>query len=683
MTNPLKERSPLPYELPQFDLLTPELLESSILEGMEIERAEWEAIATSTEPATVANTVEALEQTGEMLTRALNVFWSLAGNVGGENYEAIELKIAPLLAAHTDAYLLDERLYARIKSVDLSEACDETKHWVTEQLREFERGGISLSAADKEVLRGLNAELAGLEMEYHQKVVAGLKSSAVELTEEEVAGLDESSQAALAATAREAGRGQYLTSMDNPSIQAIVAALPSAQARARVQAASLSRGDGGEADTRELVLKIVRLRDKSAKLLGFANHAALVVEEEGARTVENVSSLLSKVVGPARAKLAEERAELAKVLAQAGEIASEADFALSDWARAETLARRERFDLNDEVLKPYFELNNVIEKGVFFAANKLYGLTFERRSDLKGWTDDVAVWEVKDETGAGIGLFLGDFYTREGKNGGAWMANLVEQSHLENTFPVVTNSQNIAHPGEGRLTLLTFDEVITAFHEFGHALNGLLSNCKYASLAGANTSRDFVELPSQFNEYWATHPQVLVNYARHIETGEVLPTELVERLRAMAKFGQGYATSEYLAASLLDLGWHQLEEGDVPADVEGVLPKEDELLREAGFDPSEVVARYRTTYFPHTFAGGYDARYWAYMWAEVLAADTEAWFKNEGEIDGDGGFNREAGRRFAAEVLSRGNTRETQESYLAFAGRNPDAHHLLVKRGLV
>ncbi|WP_371164565.1 M3 family metallopeptidase [Buchananella felis] len=682
MTNPLAQPSPLPYELPQFELLTPELMEASIVEGMEIERAEWEQIATSTEPATVENTVEALERAGELLTRANAVFWNLAGAVGGAAYDEAELRLAPLLAAHTDAYLLDERLYERIKSVDLSAADAETKQWVSEQLREFERGGIALSAADKDVLRGLNAQLAGLEAEYQQKVVAGLKESAVELSAAEVETLDESARAALAATAAEAGHGEFLTSMDNPTVQAIVASLPSAQARARVHAASISRGASGEADTRELVLKIVRLRDQAAKLLGFANHAALAVDEEGARTTKNVMGLLGQLVEPARTKLRAERAELAKVLAKAGEIDGVEAFALSDWARAETLARKERFELNDDVLRPYFELGSVIENGVFYAANLLYGLSFERREDLKGWADDVIVWEVKDEAGNGIGLFLGDFYTRDGKAGGAWMNNLVEQSHLEGTYPVVVNCQNIARPGEGQPTLLTFDEVTTAFHEFGHALNGLLSNCKYASLAGANTSRDFVELPSQFNENWATHPRVLANYARHIDTGEVLPAELVERLTAMAQFGQGYATSEYLAASLLDQGWHQLEMDQLPVDAEGVLAKEDELLRQAGFDPSEVVARYRTTYFPHTFAGGYDARYWAYIWAEVLAADAVAWFRSEGEIDGDGGLNREAGRRFAAEVLSRGNTRPTQESYRAFAGRDAEVKHLLAKRGL-
>lgn len=682
-THPLAAASPLPYELPEFAKLTPALLAEAIEAGMESERAEWEAIATNPEPPTVANTVEALELTGQLFDRATDIFFNLAGAVGGSEYEQLETELAPKLAAHNDAYWLDERLYQRLRAVDLSDADPETRYMVSEDLKEFERGGIALAAADKERLRELNARLADLQTTFGQKVIAGLKTAAVELSEEEAAGLDESTRAALARTARDAGvDAPYLTTVDTPSIQAIAAALTNPAARAKVHAASVSRGWQEPGDTRELVLQIARLRAERAALLGFDHHAALVAAGETARTTPAVMELLNSLVGPALANLAREAGELADELAAAGEIASPADFAPADWARAEAVAKRRRFALDDEVLRPYFELNRVIEDGVFFAAHELYGLTFTLREDLEGFDETVKIWEVKDEDGQGIGLFVGDYYTRDGKAGGAWMANFVEQSHLTGKKPVVINCQNLVPPPAGQPTLLTFDEVITAFHEFGHALNGLLSNTRYASVAGANTSRDFVELPSQFNENWATHPRVLANYARHYRTGEVLPAEHVARLEEMAKFGQGYATAEYLAAALLDQGWHQFTADQVPTASADVAATEDQLLRAAGLDPRQPVARYRSTYFNHTFGGGYDAGYYAYVWAEVLAADAVAWFRTEGAQGDDLGLNRQAGKRFAAEVLSRGSSRDAMESYRAFAGRAPQVEHLLAKRGL-
>lgn len=680
-TNPFSRPWDLPLGLPDFAAVAHEDIEPAIRAGMAAQRAEWEAVATNPEPATLANTVEALERSGDLFDRSVTVLYSLTSATHCPDLDALEEALGPDLAAHHDAYQLDPRLYDRFRALDaLGEGGRDADGRVLDAeaarlvhlaVEDFERAGVGLRGEPAQRLRQVNARLSTLEARFSTLVTDAMHAAGV---------ANFTRTPALATTADPVERRRLL-------------------------ARAMGRGVGGEHDTRAVVLEEVALRAERAALLGHPHHASLVAAESAARTTQAVTALLERLVPSAMANARQDADVLAGRMvadpAAAAALASGESFGPADWSYYEEAERHRRFGVDDAVLAPYLELWNVVEKGVFHAAHALYGLTFHEREDLAAhmYAPGIRVWEVRDGVAAEpgspeeeaplLGLFVGDYYAREGKNGGAWMNSLVDQSHLTGRRPVVINCVNVDQPGPGPdgvtpPVLLTWDQVITCFHEFGHALHGLLADTRYPSASGTAVPRDVVEFPSQVNEQWALHPRVLASYARHVGTGEPLPEGLATQLRSQGAFGQGYATTEYLGAALLDQAWHTLAPQEVPGEPEAVEAFEREALVRAGIDDALVPPRYRTTYFSHAFGGGYDAAYYAYIWSEVMDADTVDWFRTDGEggHDGDLGLNREAGETFRRELLARGNSRDPSVGYQAFRGREPEVGSLLRRRGL-
>lgn len=685
-SNPFATPSTLAYGLPDLARVEIAHFAPAIEEGMEIQLAEWEAVATNPEPATFANTLEALERSGDLLGRVLRTFWIYTSSIGGPELDAVDAELSPKLQAHWDAFNLDPRLLERYD--ELADAVERGDHeplepeaaWLLHRYRLLaRRAGVGLEPEQTERLMELNARITALETEFGQRVVTGMTAAAVPVTDEaELAGLSDGDRAALHQTAVDRGSSAgHLISLILPTSQPVLVSAESRDLRRRVQSASEARGTGADpaSDTRATILELARARAERADLLGYPHHAGYVAEGGTAKSTEAVMAMLTSLAQPAVRNARAEAQELQTALAAEHPGAT---LESSDWTHYAERVRRDRYDVDLAALRPYFELERVLVDGVFWAATQLYGLTFTERHDLPTYADGMRVWEVLDGDGTGIGLFLGDYYAREGKRGGAWMTSFSNQSHLLGTHPVVTNTLNVPRPPAGEPTLLTWDEVNTTFHEFGHALHGLLSDVTYPSLSGTAVPRDFVEYPSQVNEMWATHPQVMARYARHHLTGEALPAEVATRLAEAARYGEGFRTTEYLGAALVDQAWHQLAAADVPSDVEAVAPYEAEALVRFGLDFDLVPPRYRSTYFNHTFGGGYDAGYYSYIWSEVLDADTQAWFE-EGENDG---LDAERGRRFRTELLSRGHSRDPLESYRILRGRDADLEPLLVRRGL-
>ncbi|HZK06213.1 MAG TPA: M3 family metallopeptidase [Actinomycetaceae bacterium] len=688
-SNPLAQVSQLPFELPDFAAITSAHVREALDAGMAEEEAEWERIATDAAVPDVENTLVALEVAGRLLDRATTVMSTLVSSVGGDEWDAVESDFTPKLSAHSDKLWLDERIYLRLISLERGRAIlglDEETSWLlSEQLRWFRESGIQLAPEDRERLKELNSEIAIAETEFSQRATKAIEHAALALEDDDLAGLDGETRAALAANAAARGRDGHLLTFLSSSQQPITARLANPDTRRRVLAASLARGNGDDeaTDTRAVVLKLARLRAERARLLGHPDHATAVAAQGTAKSADDVAARLGQLAAPAARNASREAEELAALKAER----DDAPFEPSDWVFYEERLRSRKFTIDDDALRPYLELRSVIENGVFYAATRLYGITFHERDDLAAYDPDVKVWEVREDDDTPLGLFLGDFYARKGKHGGAWMHNLVEQSSLLGTRPVIMNNLNITKPAADEPTLLDWDETRTCFHEFGHALHGLFSNARYPSLEGTSVPRDFVEFPSQVNEMWMVNEEVLANFARHHQTGEVLPAEQLEKLLAMGTFGQGFATSEYLQATLLDQAWHRLAPEDVPRVPEDVAAFEERALQEAGLANEFVPPRYGTTYFSHAFAGGYDANYYSYIWSEVLDADTVEWFKNEGartpdDGESDGGLNRGAGQHFRDELLSRGNTRDPLESFREFRGRDAEIGPLLVRRGL-
>ena len=564
---------------------------------------------------------------------------------------------------------MNRRLFDRFAAVDTTGLDDESARLVEEYLKEFRQSGIQLEDAGQDRLRAVNAELSRLGTEFGQRVKEAMKTSALLLDDAvELSGLPADDIASAAEAARAAGHdGKYLLTLIQPSNQPAMASLENREVRRRLYEASISRGSsGGSLDVRDLVKSMVALRAEKARLLGFANYAELTVDRQTAPDFEAVQSMMNRLAPAAVRNADAEAAALAEVAGHPLEA--------WDWAYYSAKVRRERYSVDEQALRPYFELDRVLRDGVFYAATSLYGVTFHERPDLKGYHPDVRVWEVRNEDGSELGLFLGDYYSRESKRGGAWMNSLVDQSALLGTKPVVINNLNISKPPAGEPTLLTLDELRTAFHEFGHALHGLFSNVTFPRFSGTAVPRDFVEYPSQVNEMWIMWPEVLANYARHHVTGEPLAQDIVDKLNESQLWGEGFGTTEYLGAALLDLAWHVLDESGVPADV---LAFEAKALAAAGVAHSLIPPRYRTGYFQHIFAGdGYAAGYYSYIWSEVLDADTVEWFKE------NGGLSRANGDFFRAELLSRGNSREPLDSFRAFRGRDARLEPLLKRRGL-
>ena len=657
--------------LPGFTSVDHADIEPAIRAGIAAERQEWEAIATNEAEPTIANTVDALERSGELLERALTVLDALTSATDCPDLDELEEMLAPELAAHSDAYHLDERLYRRFKALDdrVATAPDgedvrdadgviidaETARLIRLTVEGFERNGVGLDESDTDALKKINARVNALKIRF--SVLATEAMHAAEVTNVTV-------------------------------VPALTSTRPHA-ARLALMEKSMNRGlggQGGTGDTRDIVLELVALRAKRAALLGYPHHAALVAAESAARTTEAVSEMLTRLTPPAMANARRDAQIYAARMERDPQTREGETFGPADWPLYEAAERKERFGVDDEVLAPYLELWSVVTKGVFYAANRLYGITFHEREDLAEhmYAPGIRVWEVRDgeEPQAPVlGLFVGDYYARAGKSGGAWMDSLVTGSTLTGRKPVVINCCNIEQPTSGP-ALLTWDEVVTCFHEFGHALHALFSEARYPSASGTAVPRDVVEFPSQLNEKWALHPDVLAGYARHVDSDEPLPTELAEQLRGQGAFGQGYATTEYLGAAVLDQAWHTLAPNEVPRDVHEVALFEHRALAEAGINDALVPPRYRSTYFSHVFAGGYSAAYYAYIWSEVMDADAIAWFTTDGEINGDLGLNRKAGEAFRREFLARGDSRDALTSYRAFTGREPSIPPLLKRRGL-
>ncbi len=651
-----------PY--PRLDEITEESFRPAFAAALEEHRAEVRAITLDPAPATFANTVEALERSGDLLRRVGAVFSTLAGSCSTPGLREIEKEVAPQLAAHADAILLDPGLFARLEAVPAEGLDPEDARLLERKLRDAVRAGARLDREQQDRLRALNAELSALSTEFSARLLAGANAAAVHVTD--VARLDGLSADAVAAAARAAVDrgydGGYLLTLVLPTGQPALASLTDRALREELHTASVTRGaTGDEHDTRDLVLRLAHLRAERAALLGHPHHASWVVEVGTAGTVEAIEAMLAQLVPAA----------VANARAEAEELSELAGYPVQAWDRAfwaERL-RRERFAVDAAALRPYFELERVLHDGVFHAAGELYGLRFAERHDLPVHHETVRVFDVLDGDEP-LGVFVADLFARESKRGGAWMNSFVTQSRLLGTRPVVLNTLNLVR---GEPTLLSVDEVRTLFHEFGHALHGLLSDVRHPTFAGTGVPRDFVEFPSQVNEMWLDDPAVLARCARHHGTGEPIPAALVEKLRASRRSGEGSATTEYLAATLLDLAWHTLGEDEVVTDV---LAFEAAVLARAGVDVPSTPPRYRSPYFNHVWGGGYSAGYYSYIWAEVLDADTVEWFAERG------GLRRENGDAFRAGLLSRGGSVEPMEAYRAFRGRDPEIGPLLTRRGL-
>jgi peptidyl-dipeptidase Dcp len=671
--NPLHRPSPLPFGLPPFADIRPEDCREALLAGMAEQRAEVDAIVAAPEPATFENTIVALERSGALLTRAWNVFGNLTSSVSTPRLREIEREVAPLEAAHEDAIRLDPALFARIDAVHSSRhdaGLDEEAVRLVERYHlDFVLTGARLDEAGRARLTELNQELSTLSTTFGQNLQPATEAAAVRVTDvAELDGLDDEAIATAATAAADREVEGYLLTLLLPTGQPVLTKLRNRDLRRRVFEASLSRASAGEHDNRPVAERIARLRAERARLLGFDTHADVVLADSTARTTAAVDAMLASMV-PASVRNAEaEAAVLAEAARRDG-----VDLAAWDWAFYSERVRAERYAVDTTALRPYFELDRVLVEGVFHAAELLYGYRFSPRPELSGYHPDVRVWEVSDAGGTPVGLYLGDFFAREGKRGGAWMSSFVRQSGLLGMQPVVVNNLNVSRAADGQPTLLTLDEVNTLFHEFGHALHGLSSAVTYPRFSGTAVPRDFVEFPSQVNEMWALWPEVLGNYARHVETGERLPAEDVHAIDAARLWGEGFATLEYLAATLLDQAWHRITPETELGDP---IEFEQRALEEAGVASPYVPPRYRTTYFQHIFAGGYSAGYYSYIWSEILDADTVEWFKERG------GLRRENGDAFRKRLLSVGGSVDPLAAFRAVRGRDADPGPLLRRRGL-
>jgi peptidyl-dipeptidase Dcp len=676
--NPLLVESTLPFHYPRFDRIRNEDFLPAIEQGMAEHRKNVEAIAASSAQPTFENTIVALERSSATLDRVTTIFGNLNSANTNPELQAVELKIAPELAAHNDAILLDPRLFARIDTLyaerDKLGLDAESARLLWRYHQDFVRAGARLSDAGKAKLRTLNTELATLETTFEQNVLKEREAAGVVFDRrEDLAGLTDAEIAEAAEAAKAAGKpGKFVIALVNTTGQPVEQNLASHASREKVMAASLARGSrGGEFDNRAVVADIARKRAERAVLLGYPNHAAYQLEEQTVGTVATLNKLLGELAPPAVANARKEAAGL-----QAMIDAGKGGFTLgaADWDTYAEKVRKARYAFDEAQLKPYYEMNHVLVDGVFFAATKLYGITFKERHDLPVYEPTVRVFDVFDKDGAPLAIFMADYYARPNKKGGAWMNEYVQQNFLTGDRPVVANHLNIPKPPAGEPTLLTQDEVTTAFHEFGHALHGMFSQVKYPHFAG-NVPRDFVEYPSQFNEMWAMWPEVLKNFAKDYRTGAPIPQALLDKVVAAEKFNQGYATTEYLAATLLDQAWHQVGPAEVPAAAD-VTSFEAAALHRAGVDFAPVPPRYRSTYFSHAFTDGYSAGYYSYVWSEVLAADSVDWIKHHGGLD------RRNGDRYRQMVLAPGGSEDALKMFRDFTGGEPDVKPLLVKRGL-
>ena len=676
--NPFYAPSTLPFEAPDFDAISDEHYKPALVAGMEREMGEIEAIATNPEPPTFENTIVAMERSGELLGRVRRVFSNMNSAHTNENIQQIQSEMAPRFAEHSDNIRLNADLFERVRMLydrkDELELNEAEEKLLRDNYRSFVRSGALLGEMEQQRIREINAELSSLSTEFQQKLLEMTRERAVILDDEsELEGLSRDRIAAAKEAAEERGHeGKYLLSITNTTRVPVLTSLKNRDVRQRVWEASAHRGIGqdGGIDTRPIVLRLSELRAERAQLLGYENFATFALEPQTAQNPDNVLNMLTDLIPAVLANTEREAEMIRQKMLEDG---IDDQVRPWDWEYYAERVREAEYDIDDAEIRPYFELNRVLEDGVFYAMNRLYGISFEERFDLPVYHEDVRVFDVFDHDGEQLGLFYADYFARDSKRGGAWMSSYVGQSHLLDKKPVVVNVLNIPKPAEGEPALITFDNVTTLFHEMGHGVHGLFSDVKYPSQAMTAVPRDFVEFPSTFEEDWAIHPEVLANYAIHYETGERIPEDLLDRIIAARDFNQGFETQEYVAATMIDMEWHLLAPDEIPDDV---IEFENFALAKYNLDYDPVPPRYKSPYFAHIFSGGYSANYYAYIWSEVLAADAFAYMKEQD------GLTRGNGDHYRETVLSRGGSREAMDLYMDFRGDEPGVDALLRRRGL-
>jgi peptidyl-dipeptidase Dcp len=673
-SNPFMKKSKLQYEAPEFDKIKDEHFKPAFEFGLKQHDAEILAIANNPKAATFENTIVALEKSGEVLKRAIIVFSNLTSANTNPTLQALDEEFAPIFAGHSDKMYLNENLYKRIQSISENGLDSESKRLLQYYKQNFEIAGANLSAADKEKLKQINQEMASLSTQYSNKLLEARKEGGIIIDNvNELDGLSADEIAAAAADAKTAGKdGKYLLALQNTTQQPVLQNLTNRATREKVFKASWMRAEnGGNSDTRETIEKLAKLRLKKAQVLGKNSFAEWKLQDQMAKTPDAAVKLMNQLATPAVETARREAKDIQDLIDQ-----QKGGFKLEpwDWNFYAEQVRKAKFDLDENQIKPYFEITTVLEKGVFFAAEKFYGLTFKKRTDLPVYHPDVVTYEVFDHDGKSLAIYYLDFYTRDSKNGGAWMSNFVEQSYLLGTKPVIVNCYNYQKPAPGKPSLISYDDVTTIFHEFGHSIHGMFASQKYPSLSGTNVPRDFVEFPSQINEHWALDPVVLKNYAIHYETKQPIPQALVDKIKKAATFNQGYMTTELVSAAALDMDWHSVtSEGQLLP----VLDFEKQSLKNHGFTLSTVPPRYHTPYFAHIWGGGYSAGYYAYLWSETLDSDAWEWIMK------NGGLTRENGDRFRKYILSVGNSVDLNQAFRDFTGHDPDIKPLLRNRGFI
>ncbi|TKU71263.1 peptidyl-dipeptidase Dcp [Citrobacter sp. wls710] len=677
LTNPFLHHSTLPYQAPQFDQIDVQHYRPAFDEGVRQKRAEIEAIVHNPQDPDFANTLLALEQSGALLTRVTSVFFAMTSAHTNDELQRLDEAFSAELAGLANDIYLDGALFARVEAVWQRRHTlgldSESLRLVEVIYQRFVLAGARLNEADKARLKALNTESATLTSQFNQRLLAANKSGALVVDDvRRLDGLSAEELAVAAEAAKEKGlESRWVIPLVNTTQQPALAVLRDRQIREELFTQAWTRAEhDDDNDTRAIIQRLVDIRMQQAKLLGFANYAAWKTADQMAKTPEAALSFMRAIVPAARQRALDEQAEIQKVIDQ-----EQGGFSVRawDWAFYAEQVRREKYALDEAQLKPYFALDTVLNEGVFWTANQLFGIKFVERFDIPVYHPDVRVWEIFDHDGAGLALFYGDFFARESKSGGAWMGNFVEQSELNETRPVIYNVCNYQKPATGKPALLLWDDVITLFHEFGHTLHGLFATQRYATLSGTNTPRDFVEFPSQINEHWASHPQVFARFARHVETGEPMPQALRDKMQRASLFNKGYDMSELLSAALLDMRWHSLE---MSASSSSVDQFEQQALAAEDLDLQAVPPRYRSSYFAHIFGGGYAAGYYAYLWTQMLADDGYQWFVEQG------GLTRENGQKFREAILSRGNSTDLAELYRQWSGRDPRMEPMLAHRGL-
>lgn len=676
--NPFAQPSSLAFHTPAFDKVKVEHYQPAFMAGMKQQLEEVEAIAELADPPTFENTITAFEKSGALLSRVQSVFFNMTSAHTNKDLQNIQKELAPLLAAHSDDILLNRKLFTKIETLyesrDSLGLTEEQTEVLKKHYEDAVRAGARLSEEQQNRIRSLNEQLSTLQTQFEDNLLAVTKERSVIVDDKaQLDGMSAADIAAAAETAKERGHeGKYLIEIANTTRVPILSSLNDRSLRERVWKASAYRalGQDGGIDNQPLVLEIAQLRAERAALLGFANHAAYKLGDQMAKTPAAARKMLTDLVPGVVARVKEEAKDLEAMMKELG---ASHDLAPWDWEYYSEKVRQAKFEVDESQVKPYFEVNAVLEKGVFFTMNKLFGVQFTERKDLPVYHPEVRVFDVFNSDGSQIGLFYIDFFKRDSKRGGAWMSSYVDQSTLLNEKPVIINVLNNPRPADGEPGLISFDNVSTMFHEMGHGVHGLFSDVTYPSVSGTETPRDFVEFPSTFEEDWAVQPDILSNYAVHHKTGEPIPAELLDKVIKASKFNQGFDTLEYLSAAILDLEWHSLSADEIPDDIEAF---EQATLKKYGVDIEAVPPRYRTAYFAHIWGGGYSASYYAYIWSEVLAADAFAF------MQANGGATAENGSRFRSEVLSRGSSRDPMESYKAFRGSEPTVDALLIRRGL-